>query len=69
MAIGNAPEIGVTFYQWGTMTRTQQDDWFTHIGTWGRSLQGGYGKICYITPVHAAKFQDLFGEYVVDTET
>ena len=48
MAIGSAPEIGVTFTLWGKMTPEQRQAWFRHMREqWGSDLMGGYGKIDY----------------------
>jgi hypothetical protein len=31
MAIGSAPEIGVTFHSFGDLTEEQQRDWFARV--------------------------------------
>lgn len=48
MAIGSAPEIGVTFRRFGDMTCDEQRAWFAHIRTaYGPDLLGGYATIHY----------------------
>lgn len=50
MAIGSAPEIGVTFARWGDMTPEQRTAWFAQMKGWGKDLVAGYGTIAYPAP-------------------
>ncbi len=50
MAIGSAPEIGVTFHTWGEMTPEQRTAWFAHVKSWGSDLVAGYGTVAYPDP-------------------
>lgn len=48
MAIGSAPEIGVTFRRWGLMNETERRDWFRFMREqFGPDGVGGYGTIVY----------------------
>lgn len=49
MAIGSAPEIGVTFYRWGDTPEEERYKWYRYMQeVYGPDLMGGYGKVIYI---------------------
>lgn len=59
MAIGSAPEIGMTFGTWGKMTAEQQTVWFQHMNTiFGTDLLGGYGQLVYPDPAKRKEYLD-----------
>jgi hypothetical protein len=46
MAIGSAPEAGVTFARWGDMTDDDRFAWFVYMtNRWGPNLVGGYATL------------------------
>lgn len=46
MAIGSAPEIGVTFSTWGKMSPTERSEWFEYMRTeWHPNLMAGYAVL------------------------
>ena len=47
MAIGSAPEIGVTFKQFGDLTPEQHLLWWQHVRNLGPDLMNGYGTLAY----------------------
>lgn len=47
MAIGSAPEIGVTFTTFGELPADQQHLWYEHIKRFGPDLVDGYATLAY----------------------
>jgi len=51
MAIGSAPEYGITFRQFGQLTPEQHQQWYDHIKRYGPTLLDGYGTLHYQYPI------------------
>jgi len=49
MAIGSAPEIGISFTTWGRMDDKSRELWFDYMkNNWGPDLMNGYGTLVEI---------------------
>jgi hypothetical protein len=47
MAIGSAPEIGVTFHNFKHLTPEQQAEWFRQVREFGPDGVTGYATLAY----------------------
>ncbi len=47
MAIGSAPEIGVTFTTFGELTTEQHHLWYEHVKKFGPTMLDGYATLAY----------------------
>jgi len=51
MAIGSAPEIGITFRSFGELTPDQHQLWYDHVRTgFGPDMMKGYAYLDYPRP-------------------
>lgn len=50
MAIGSAPEIGVSFGRFGDLNDEQRRTWYEQVRAYGPNLLAGYGVLAYPRP-------------------